>query len=155
MLGFRPDELFQIQSRPSLYSDAPTSWLSAMLSEWLQWTPGDRRGSITFATLEALKTALRGAGLEVTAHDLQDLPSGIDQEATLSKELLCRLGRLGEELFFLLSIIWGDHLHVALSIVNDRQVSMIIQVTAYLKSATYFSLSLYTLFSHYLNYCII
>ena len=42
-----------------------------MLSQWLQWAPGDSRGSTSFATLEDLKTALNQAGLGATAHDLK------------------------------------------------------------------------------------
>ena len=69
-LGFLPTELDNIRDRPLLLSNAPTSWLSAMLSEWLQWAPGDSRGSTSFATLEGLKDALREAGLGAAAHDL-------------------------------------------------------------------------------------
>ena len=69
-LGFLPTELDNIQDRPLLLSRAPTSWLRAMLSEWLQWAPGDSRGSTSFATLEGLKTALGKAGLGAAAHDL-------------------------------------------------------------------------------------
>ena len=69
-LGFLPTELDNIQHRPLLLSNAPTSWLSAMLSKWLQWAPGDIRGSTSFATLEGLKDALRKAGLGAAAHDL-------------------------------------------------------------------------------------
>ena len=86
-LGFTLGELDNIQDNPTLKTTAPNSWLSAMLSEWLQWAPGDSRGSTSFATLEGLKAALRDAGLGAAAHDLsfQSPPSGIDQEATLSK----------------------------------------------------------------------
>ena len=69
-LGFRPSELDEVQVRPLLVATAPRSWLSAMLALWLQWAPGDSRGSTSFATLEALKTALNQAGLGVTAHSL-------------------------------------------------------------------------------------
>ena len=70
-LGFRSGELDNIQSNPSLFSKAPTSWLSAMLSQWLQWAPGDGRESTSFATLEDFKTALNQTGLGATAHDLK------------------------------------------------------------------------------------
>ena len=70
-LGFRSGELDNIQSSPLLLSNAPTSWLSAMLSQWLQWAPGDSRGSNSFAILKDLKTALNQAGLGATAHDLK------------------------------------------------------------------------------------
>ena len=69
-LGFKPGELDNIQDRPLLSSKAPTSWLSTMLSEWLQWAPVDGRGSTSFATLEGLKAALGKAGLGAAAHDL-------------------------------------------------------------------------------------
>ena len=42
-----------------------------MLVQWLQWAPGDGRGSTSFATLEALKAAFSQAGLGATAHDLE------------------------------------------------------------------------------------
>ena len=42
-----------------------------MLDEWLQWAPGDNRGSKDFATFEALKIALNEAGLAAAASDLQ------------------------------------------------------------------------------------
>lgn len=66
-LGFLDGELDNIQSKPLLMTNAPDSWLSAMLSEWLQWAPGDSR---RFATLEGLNIALRDTGLAATAHDL-------------------------------------------------------------------------------------
>ena len=69
-LGFSQGELSNIQVNQSLLVNSPVSWLSAMLSQWLQWAPGDSRGSNSFATLEDLKSALRNAGLGVTAHDL-------------------------------------------------------------------------------------
>ena len=69
-LGFTSGELKDIEARPFLQQGAPTSWLSAMLVQWLQWAPGDSRGSTSFATLEALKTALNEACLGATAHDL-------------------------------------------------------------------------------------
>ena len=70
-LQFTPGELKNIETRPLLLVSAPTSWLSAMLDEWLQWAPGDNRGSKDFATFEALKFALKEAGLAATASDLQ------------------------------------------------------------------------------------
>jgi GTPase SAR1 family protein len=69
-LGFSSGELDNIEGRPFLQQCAPTSWLSAMLAQWLQWAPGDRRGSTSFATLNGLKAALNGAFLGATAHDL-------------------------------------------------------------------------------------
>jgi hypothetical protein len=69
-LGFRAPELNDIASRPLLLHGAPKSFLSAMLSEWQQWVPGDHRGSSTFATLPSLRVAVDKAGLAVTAHEL-------------------------------------------------------------------------------------
>ena len=70
-LGFLPGELSNIESRPNLTSGAPVSWLGALLEEWIQWAPGDGRGSTSFATLEKLKVALNESGLGATAHDLK------------------------------------------------------------------------------------
>ena len=69
-LGFRPGELLNIETKPSLFADAPLSWFGALLSEWLQWAPGDSRGSTQFATLKALKFALSESGLGAAASDL-------------------------------------------------------------------------------------
>ena len=69
-LGFQSRELDVIQAKPLLLEGGPTSWLSKMLAEWLQWAPGDSRGSTSFATLENLKAALREAGLGAKADEL-------------------------------------------------------------------------------------
>ena len=42
---------------------APDSWLKKMLTQWLQWAPGDGRGSVGFATRDSLHVALLRAGL--------------------------------------------------------------------------------------------
>ena len=68
-LGFRPGELDNICGHSLLLS--PTDWLRQMLAQWLQWAPGDSRGSTSFATLEALKIAFNQAGLGATAHDFK------------------------------------------------------------------------------------
>ena len=70
-LGFAQGELNNIQANQFLAVNSPVSWLSAMLSQWLQWAPGDSRGSNSFATLEDLKSALSQARLGATAHDLK------------------------------------------------------------------------------------
>ena len=44
-LGFCSFELNEIQARPPLWSGGPRSFLNAMLADWLQWAPGDSRGS--------------------------------------------------------------------------------------------------------------
>ena len=70
-LGFTQGQLDNIQANQFLAMNSPVSWLSTMLAQWLQWAPGDSRGSTSFATLEDLKTALNQAGLGATAHDLR------------------------------------------------------------------------------------
>ena len=69
-LGFLPSELDNIQARPLLLATAPNSWLDAILTEWLQWAPGDNRESTNFATLENLREALNKAGFHQTAQSL-------------------------------------------------------------------------------------
>ena len=69
-LGFRPGELENIESAPKHFTEAPKSLLSAMLAEWLEWAPGDKRGSKNYATLSGLKSAVREAGLGRTAEEL-------------------------------------------------------------------------------------
>ena len=70
-LEFLPGELDNIEARPNLSQGAPVSWFGATLESWLQWAPGDSRGSTNFATLEDLKDALSEAGLGASAHDLR------------------------------------------------------------------------------------
>ena len=53
--------------------DAPNSWLNTMLAEWLQWSPGDGRGSTKCATLERLSDALNKAGLSEAAQSIMTL----------------------------------------------------------------------------------
>ena len=59
-LGFTADELSNIEARLTLLFGAPYSYLSAMLSDWWHWVPGDVRGSTNYATLHSLKTAKAG-----------------------------------------------------------------------------------------------
>ena len=66
-LGFLPNELDNIQARPALFCNPPNDWLNAMIQEWLQWAPGDSRGSTKSATLIDLMTALNKAELIETA----------------------------------------------------------------------------------------
>ena len=66
-LGFSPGELDDIQERPPLYGTAPKSWLRAILTEWLQWAPGDGRRSTNVANEHNLKQALIKAGFSDTA----------------------------------------------------------------------------------------
>ena len=51
--------------------EAPQSWLGAMLSQWLQWAPGDGRGSTGNASKESLRAALLRANLGQLAQQLQ------------------------------------------------------------------------------------
>ena len=76
-LQFLPGELANIEARPILLQTAPKSYLHAMMEEWLQWAPGDHRGSKNFATLEALQLALSKSGLGAAATELH-LPSAIE-----------------------------------------------------------------------------
>ena len=69
-LGFTQGELDNIEANALLMTNSPTSWLSKMLSELLQWAPEDSRGSSNFATLDDLKAALNEAGFGATACDL-------------------------------------------------------------------------------------
>ena len=70
-LGFHQPELDSIHAKPALFMGAPDSWLSAMLTDWLQWKPGDSRGSTEHASLEKLKSAVDKAGLGKTAAELR------------------------------------------------------------------------------------
>ena len=69
-LGFDPHELNEIEAKPLLLSNAPKSWLGAMLTDWLQWAPGDQRESTSYATLEGLRDVLNKAGLSVAAQSI-------------------------------------------------------------------------------------
>ena len=69
-LGFTSAELDTIQASPANFTDAPTSYLYAMFSRWLQWAPGDARGSRDYATLRSLRRAVDRAGLGVVAQQL-------------------------------------------------------------------------------------
>ena len=60
-----------IEMRPMLLKEAPQSWLREMLSQWLQWAPGDRRESTSFATKDSLRTALLNANLGQLAQQFQ------------------------------------------------------------------------------------
>jgi type II secretory pathway component PulM len=63
-----------IQSNPMLLTQsAPKSYLREMLSQWLQWAPGDGRGSTVYASKESIRAALLRANLGQLAHDQQFL----------------------------------------------------------------------------------
>lgn len=69
-LGFTQPQLKIIETTPLLLFNAPTSWLSEMLAQWLQSAPGDSRGSTGYANLATLRDALRKASFGTTAHAL-------------------------------------------------------------------------------------
>ena len=68
-----------------LLTQAPESFLSEMLSQWLQWAPGDGRGSTGFATRESLRAALLKANLGQLAQQFHT-PSEGDQSHEGSKD---------------------------------------------------------------------
>ena len=71
-LGFREGEMDNIQSNPVLSTQGPPkSYLREMLSQWLQWAPGDRRGSTSYATKGTLHAALLRANLGQLAEQFQ------------------------------------------------------------------------------------
>ena len=67
-LGFHQGELSNINARPD--NRTAEDFLCTMLSEWLQWAPGDSRDSIEYATLSVLKRAVNNAGFGRTAEQL-------------------------------------------------------------------------------------
>ena len=69
-LKFQQDELNNIQANQSLINGTPKSWLSAMISDWMEWAPGDSRGSTSYANLHDLKSAVSKAGFGVVAEEL-------------------------------------------------------------------------------------
>ena len=69
-LGFLSKELSKIEARPALFNTAPDSYFDAMLSDWQEWFPGDKRNSSDYATLASLKSAVNEAGLGRTAQEL-------------------------------------------------------------------------------------
>jgi hypothetical protein len=81
-LNFQQEELNNIQAKPLLMNDAPKSWLSALLSDWMEWAPGDSRGSTNYANLEDLKSAVSKAGFGVVAAQLSLKQSGEGDQFT-------------------------------------------------------------------------
>ena len=61
-----------IQNTPMLMMQGSKSWLGDMLTQWLQWAPGDGRGSVGFATKKALHVALLKANLGQLAQQFSD-----------------------------------------------------------------------------------
>ena len=70
-LGFREGEMDNIEHNPLLLIHSPKSYLGKMLSQWLQWAPGDRRGSTSYATKGTLHAALLRANLGQLAEQFQ------------------------------------------------------------------------------------
>lgn len=69
-LGFKDGELKLIQANPNLLlQNPPKSYLREMLSQWLQWAPGDPRGSDYCANIDKLKEALMGQNLAQLAKE--------------------------------------------------------------------------------------
>ena len=62
-LDFSPNEMDIIASTPMLLFRGPNGYLEKLLSQWLQWAPGDGRGSTGYATKESLIAALLKAKL--------------------------------------------------------------------------------------------
>ena len=61
-----------IQNNPMLLAQSPPkSYLREMLTQWLQWGPGDGRGSTGVATRESLHAALLKVNLAQLAEQLQ------------------------------------------------------------------------------------
>ena len=63
-------ELNVIENSPSLFMQAPKSFLRDMLTQWLQWAPGDGRGSTGYATKKSLCAALLRANLGQLAEQI-------------------------------------------------------------------------------------
>ena len=69
-LRFKSSEIRSIKCDPLNITGGPIVCLGAVLAEWMQWSPGDARGSRDRATLEALKKAVSYAGYGVVAEEL-------------------------------------------------------------------------------------
>ena len=62
-LGFAPSELNLIRNMPLLLNDAPVSYLTKLLSQWVQWPTSEHPTKPTVGMLcEALRTSLVGLG---------------------------------------------------------------------------------------------
>jgi hypothetical protein len=73
-LGFHSAELDNIQCKLTLIAEAPSSYLSDLLSQWLQWAPDSSSGASKrnkYATLEDLQSAVRHAHLARVAEELK------------------------------------------------------------------------------------
>ena len=71
VLGFSEGELDNIQADQMLFAQfPPMSYLKKMVSQWLQWAPGDGRGSTDCATKESLVAALLKSNLGQLAKNI-------------------------------------------------------------------------------------
>jgi hypothetical protein len=67
-LGFTFSEIAIIETNPK--NVRPTSYIENVIGVWLEWAPGDARGSEDYATLEQLQIAVDKAGFGVIASKL-------------------------------------------------------------------------------------
>ena len=62
-LGFAPSELNQIQSKPSLFMEAPLSFFKQLLRQWVQWPTVRHHSKPTVRLLcETLRSSFVGLG---------------------------------------------------------------------------------------------
>ena len=74
-MRFHDYEIENIASDLTKLVGSPGSYMDAVLSEWLNWGAGDERGSEDVATLEALREAVRRAGIGNATLTLNPRPS--------------------------------------------------------------------------------
>jgi hypothetical protein len=67
-LRFTFSEISTIEANPR--NVRPTSFINNVVGLWLEWAPGDARGSKDYATLEQLQNAVSQAGFGVVASEL-------------------------------------------------------------------------------------
>ena len=90
-LGFAPSELNQISSNPSLFMSAPASFLTQLLSQWVQWPTVHHP---TKPTLRALCGTLRssfvglGSLAEKIEREMKCSPTGKGQTCDLLRVLV-------------------------------------------------------------------
>ena len=85
-LRFTGDEIRSIKHDLMNITGGPRACLGAILTDWMQWFPGDTRGSKDRATLEALKTAVSKAGFGVKAKDLTLIECAVGHQWNISSE---------------------------------------------------------------------
>lgn len=75
-LGFAPSELNQIRSKPSLFMEAPVSFLTQLLSQWVQWPTARNHSKPTVRLLcAALRSSLIGLGALAESVEAEMKPS--------------------------------------------------------------------------------